>query len=99
MFGSAGIGWAIAVGAAAIGLVSSCEPDGSVTVGTHYLMDEGVAFEGDLVHGDRLDLIMVEDGGELARCDHYGGVLEVQVLDVIDEAGQAPRVVCVRVAF
>ena len=65
------------VGAALIGAIVSCSPlpDGTVevTVGNHYLLAEGVAFEGDLVHGDRLDIVMVADDDWAATCDDMGG--------------------------
>jgi hypothetical protein len=77
-----------AVGAAAIGVIPQCSaaPDGSVVVtyGTHYLMDEGVTFEGDLVAGDRLDLLMVMDGAEFERCFRVGGDLVGKVCQDID---------------
>jgi hypothetical protein len=68
-----------AVGAAAIGVIPQCSsaPDGSVVVtyGTHYVVDEGVSVATDLVAGDRLDVVMVVDGGEADRCEHMGGRL------------------------
>jgi hypothetical protein len=105
MFGSAGVGWAIAgaVGSAVIGVVPSCtgNPDGTVTVtyGSHHLIGEYEDFAGDLVHGDRLDLVMVAGPGIQERCDHYGGVLEWHAADSVDEQGQEGRYVCTWVDF
>lgn len=74
----------VLIGAALIGTIASCNPDGTISTGNHYLLEENVRFEGDLVHGDRLDIIMVMDGGELIRCDHIGGKLNVNVCEDVD---------------
>jgi len=58
-----------AVGAAVVGC--NVTPDGAI--GNHYLLEEGVAFEGDLVHGDRLDIVMDPDGDWIATCEDMGG--------------------------
>jgi hypothetical protein len=105
MFGSVGVGWSIAgaVGSAVIGVIPSCNVSESgevtVTYGQHHLLVEGVQFEGDLVSGDRLDIIMNPEGDTRARCDHMGGRLELHLPDAVDEVGQVAREVCAEVDF
>lgn len=112
-----GNGWEIvvaaAIGAALVGTNVQCSSNDAggvdVVVGNHYVMDEFGTFAGDLVHGDRLDLVMVDgratvtgghlEGDELERCDWYGGELIWHPADSIDEIGLAGRKVCEGVSF
>lgn len=103
MMGSVGVGWAITVGSAVIGVVPSCNVTDSgkvvVTYGSHYLVDEFVAWEFDPMHGDRVDVVMVSGPEIQERCDHYGGVLAWHDPDAVDELGLAGRYVCTEVDF
>jgi hypothetical protein len=59
----------VVIGSAVVGC--NVAPDGAI--GSHHVIAEGVAFEGDLVHGDRLDIIMVGDADWVATCNDMGG--------------------------
>ena len=59
----------VAVGSAVVG----CNVAADGTIGSHHVIAEGVAFQGDLSHGDRLDIIMIGDDDWVATCNDMGG--------------------------
>lgn len=56
-------------------VASSTVPPTTTRPAQVVVIPEDYAYPFDAAHGDRLDLVMNPDGGQLARCDDAGGEL------------------------